>query len=72
MKAIDTLLLAPVRLAAGVFPSLSALGTSDFVAGGFDIPLRLVAMDAAEAVGYVAVLVVLGALFLRNREVGAT
>lgn len=72
MKAIDTVLLAPLRLAAGLFPSLSALDTSAYVAGGFDIPLRLVAMDAAETVGYLAVLVVAGALFFRGREVGST
>jgi hypothetical protein len=72
MKWIDTALLAPLRLAAGLFPSLSALGTSDFVAGGFDIPLDRVAMDAAETLGYLAVLVVAGAFFLRSREVGST
>ncbi|MFN9370227.1 MAG: ABC transporter permease [Planctomycetia bacterium] len=72
MKTIDTLLLAPLRLAAGLFPSLSALGTSDFVAGGFDIPLNRVAMDVAETFGYLVVLVVAGAVFLRTREVGST
>jgi hypothetical protein len=72
MKGIDTLLLSPLRLAAGMVPSLAALGTSDFVSGGFDIPATLVAMDALRTLGYLIVLVVAGAFFLHGREVGST
>jgi len=71
MKTIDTLLLAPVRLVAGLFPSLSTLGTSDFVAGGFDVPFDLLATHAAEAFGYVAAFVIAGMFCLKAREVAA-
>jgi hypothetical protein len=71
MKTVDTLLLAPVRLVAGLFPSLSTLGTSDFVAGGFDVPADLLAAHAAEAFGYVAAFVIAGMFCLKAREVAS-
>ena len=71
MKLLDTVLLAPMRLAAGLFPSLSALGTSDFVAGGFAIPGDLLAAHAAETVGYVLAFVVAGVFCLKAREVAS-
>lgn len=71
MKTADTLLLAPLRLAAGLFPSLSTLGTSDFVAGGFDVPGDLLAAHAAETLGYVAAFVVVGVFCLKAREVAS-
>jgi hypothetical protein len=71
MKTVDTLLLAPVRLVAGLFPSLSTLGTSDFVAGGFDVPADLLAAHAAEAFGYVAAFVIAGLFCLKAREVAS-
>ena len=72
MKTVDTLLLAPMQLAARLFPSLSSLGTSDFVAGGFDIPADLLAAHATETLGYVLVLLVAGSFCLRAREVAAS
>jgi hypothetical protein len=71
MKTADTLLLAPVRLVAGLFPSLSTLGTSDFVAGGFDVPADLLAAHGAEALGYVVAFVVAGVFCLKAREVAS-
>jgi hypothetical protein len=71
IKGIDTALLAPMRLAAGIFPSLSELGTGDFVAEGFDIPFDLVAAHGLEAVGFVAAFFVAGAFCLKSREVAA-
>jgi hypothetical protein len=71
MKTIDTFLLAPMRLGAGLFPSLSSLDTSNFVASGFDIPGDLVAEQAVQTAGYVLVMFVLGAFFLRSREVAS-
>jgi len=71
MKAVDTLLLAPLRLAAGLFPSLSTLGTSDFVAGGFDVPGDLLAAHAAETLGYVVAFLVAGVFCLKAREVAS-
>jgi len=71
MKVLDTVLLAPVRLAAGVFPSLSSLGTSDFVAGGFDIPGDLLAAHGAETIGYVLACFVVGVFCLKAREVAS-
>jgi len=71
IKAIDMALLAPMRLAAGVFPSLADLGTGAFVAEGFDIPLDLVAAHAVEAAGFVLAFCVAGALCLRAREVAS-
>jgi len=71
MKLVDTILLLPMRLAAGIFPSLSALGTSDFVAGGFDIPGDLIAAHAAETLGYVAAFFVVGVFCLKAREVAS-
>lgn len=71
MKLLDTILLAPMRLAAGLFPSLSSLGTSDFVAGGFDIPADLLAAHAAETAGYVLAFVVAGVFCLKAREVAS-
>ncbi|MFM7205114.1 MAG: ABC transporter permease [Planctomycetaceae bacterium] len=71
MKAFDTVLLAPLRLAAGIFPSLSALGTSDFVAGGFDIPRDLLAAHGAETLGYVLACFVVGVFCLKAREVAS-
>ncbi|MFM9059477.1 MAG: ABC transporter permease [Planctomycetaceae bacterium] len=71
IKAIDTLLLAPMRLAASGFPSLADLGTGDFVAEGFDIPLDLVAAHALEAAGFVAVFCIAAAFCLKAREVAS-
>jgi hypothetical protein len=71
IKALDTLLLAPMRLAASVFPSLAALGSGDFVAEGFDIPLDLVAAHAVEAAGFVAAFCIAGAFCLKAREVAS-
>jgi hypothetical protein len=71
MKLADMVLLAPMRVAAGVFPSLSALGTGDFVAGGFDIPGNLLAADAAETLAYVVAFCIAGAFCLRAREVAS-
>jgi hypothetical protein len=71
MKTLDTLLLAPMRLAAGLFPSLSSLGTSNFVADGFDIPFDLLAANGMETLGYVLAFLVAGSFCLRAREVAA-
>jgi len=71
MKVVDTALLVPMRGLAGLFPSLSTLDTSDFVAGGFDIPAGLLAQHGLEALVYVAAFTVAGAFCLRAREVAA-
>ncbi|NDC54204.1 MAG: ABC transporter permease [Planctomycetia bacterium] len=71
MKAVDTLLLAPMRLGAAIFPSLSSLGTGDFLTGGFDIPFDLVGAHAAETLGYLLAFFVVGAVCLKAREVAA-
>jgi len=71
MKTIDTFLLAPMRLLAGLFPSLGSLGTSDFVAGGFDIPFDLIAEHGMETLGYLLAFFIAGAFFLRAREVAS-
>jgi hypothetical protein len=71
IKAVDTLLLGIVRLAAGVVPSLAALGTGDFVAEGFDIPLDLVAAHAVEAAGFVVAFCIAGAFCLKAREMAS-
>jgi len=71
MKGIDTVLLAPMRLGAALFPSLSSLGTGHFVAGGFDIPADLIAAHAAETFGYLLAFFIIGALCLRAREVAS-
>ncbi|MFM9196266.1 MAG: ABC transporter permease [Planctomycetia bacterium] len=71
MKTVDTFLLAPMRLLAGIFPSLSSLGTSDFVAGGFDIPMDLVAEHGMETLGYLLAFFIAGALCLKAREVAS-
>jgi hypothetical protein len=60
-----------MRLAAGIFPSLASLGTSDFVAGGFDIPGDLLAAHGAEALGYVLACFVVGVFCLKAREVAS-
>jgi len=71
MKAVDTLLLAPMRLGAALFPSLSSLGTSDFLAGGFDIPGDLLGAHAMETLGYLIAFFIVGAVCLKAREVAA-
>ncbi len=71
MKTVDTLLLAPMRLAASLFPSLSSLGTSDFVASGFDIPLNLLGQNACETLGYLVAFFIAGAFCLKAREVAS-
>ncbi|MCX7432510.1 MAG: ABC transporter permease [Planctomycetia bacterium] len=71
MKTFDTFLLAPMRLLAGIFPSLGSLGTSDFVAGGFDIPFDLVAEHGMETLGYLLAFFIAGAFCLRAREVAS-
>ena len=71
MKLADTALLAPMRVLAELFPSLSTLGTSDFVAGGFDIPGDLLAAHALETLAYVAAFCIAGAFCLRAREVAS-
>ncbi|MFM7108315.1 MAG: hypothetical protein ACKOZU_06895 [Planctomycetaceae bacterium] len=71
IKAVDTLLLAPVRLGASIVPSLADLGTGDFVAEGFDVPLALLAAHAVEAAGFVAAFCIAGAFCLKGREVAS-
>jgi hypothetical protein len=71
MKVFDTVLLAPMRLAASIFPSLASLGTSDFVAGGFDIPGDLLAAHGAETFGYVLACFIAGVFCLKAREVAS-
>jgi hypothetical protein len=71
MKLVDTILLLPMRVAAGIFPSLSELGTSDFVAGGFDIPFDLLAAHGAETAAYVLAFFVVGVFCLKAREVAS-
>jgi hypothetical protein len=71
IKAFDTALLAPMRLAAGIFPSLAELGTGTFVAEGFDIPFDLLAAHATETAGFVLAFCVAGAFCLRAREVAS-
>ncbi|MFM8494742.1 MAG: hypothetical protein ACKOEM_04350, partial [Planctomycetia bacterium] len=71
MKALDTVLLAPMRLGAALFPSLSSLGTSDFLAGGFDIPWDLLGAHAMETLGYLVAFFIVGAVCLKAREVAA-
>jgi hypothetical protein len=71
IKAIDTALLAPMRLAASIFPSLSELGTGDFVAAGFSIPFDLLAAHGAETAGFVVAFAVAGAFCLKAREVAS-
>jgi hypothetical protein len=71
MKTLDTFLLAPMRLGAAVFPSLSSLGTGDFVAGGFDIPRDLLLEHGAETLGYLVAFFIAGAICLKAREVAS-
>ena len=71
MKGIDTALMAPMRLGAALFPSLSSLGTGDFVSSGFDIPLDLILAHSAETFGYLLAFFIIGALCLRAREVAS-
>lgn len=71
MKLADTVLLAPMRVAAGLFPSLTALGTSNFVADGFDIPFDLIGAHAMETLGYVLAFCVAATFCLRAREVAS-
>jgi ABC-type transport system involved in multi-copper enzyme maturation permease subunit len=71
MKLADTVLLAPMRVLAGLFPSLATLGTSDFVAGGFDIPGDLLAAHGLETLAYVVAFCLAGAFCLRAREVAS-
>jgi hypothetical protein len=71
MKAIDIVLLAPMRLGAALFPSLSSLGTGDFLAGGFDIPWDLLGAHAMETLGYLLAFFIAGAVCLKAREVAA-
>jgi hypothetical protein len=71
MKTLDTFLLAPMRLGAAIFPSLSALGTDDFVAGGFDIPRDLLMEHGMETLGYVLAFFIVGAICLKAREVAS-
>jgi hypothetical protein len=71
IKALDTVLLAPMRLLAGIFPSLATLGTDDFVAGGFDIPGTLLGIHSLEALGYVVAFFVVGVFCLKAREVAS-
>ena len=71
MKGVDTVLMAPMRLGAALFPSLSSLGTGDFVSSGFDIPLDLILAHSAETFGYLLAFFIIGALCLRAREVAS-
>ncbi|RLS75981.1 MAG: hypothetical protein DWI03_10300 [Planctomycetota bacterium] len=71
IKALDTVLLVPMRLLAGIFPSLATLGTDDFVAAGFDIPGALVGVHVLEALGYAAAFFVVGVFCLKAREVAS-
>ena len=71
IKAADTVLLAPMRLAASIFPSLSELGTGDFVTAGFAIPGDLLAAHGAETLGFVVAFALAGAFCLKAREIAS-
>jgi len=71
MKGIDMVLLAPMRLGAALFPSVSSLSTDHFLTSGFDIPADLIAAHAAETFGYLLAFFIIGALCLRAREVAS-
>ena len=71
MKAVDTVLLAPMRLGSELFPSLSALDTSHFIGGGFDIPGDLILAHGAETLGFLVAFFVIGSFCLRAREVAS-
>jgi len=71
IKAIDTVLLAPMRLVSGIFPSLADLGTGNFVAEGFDVPFDLLAAHATETLGFVVAFCVAATFFLKAREVAS-
>jgi hypothetical protein len=71
IRAADTVLLAPMRLAASIFPSLSELGTGDFVTAGFAIPGDLLAAHAAETLGFVVAFALAGAFCLKAREIAS-
>ena len=60
-----------MRLAASLFPSLSDLGTSNFVASGFDIPMNLIGQHASETIGYLLAFFIAGAFILKAREVAS-
>jgi hypothetical protein len=72
IKTLDTFLLAPMRLGAALFPSLGSLGTSDFLAGGFDVPFDLLAENGLETLGYLIAFFIAGAMCLRAREVASS
>jgi hypothetical protein len=72
IQTLDTFLLAPMRLGATLFPSLGSLGTSNFLAGGFDIPFDLLVENGFETFGYLFAFFVVGAMCLRAREVASS
>jgi hypothetical protein len=50
---------------------LSDLGTSNFVASGFDIPMNLIGQHAFETLGYLVAFFIAGAFILKAREVAS-
>ena len=47
------------------------LGTSNFVASGFDIPMNLIGQHAFETIGYLLAFFIAGAFILKAREVAS-
>ena len=47
------------------------MGTTEFVGGGFDIPLDLVAEHGLETLGYLLAFFIAGAFCLKAREVAS-
>lgn len=71
IKWMDLGLLHIMQVGTALVPDYSKLGTSNYVAYGFDIDPNLMGQQAATALAYVAAVTVAGYFFLKSREIAA-
>lgn len=69
--SVDKGLLWLLEIVSRLIPDLTTLDTTQYVAEGFDIPIRLLFRDALIVIGYVVPAVLVGYYLFRNREIAA-
>jgi len=71
VEAVDVVFMQAVRLASNVLPNYGEFNTVPWVAYGYNIEGRLLAMHVLMSFAYFCVVAVIGYFFLKTREVAA-
>jgi hypothetical protein len=64
----DQIFMSIMKAVVDVLPDFGAYSNTQFVVGGFDVPIDRVLVQAAEGFGFLLALFLAGHLFLRMRE----